>query len=268
MSGTTVLIDRDAIEEYLRRDTPLNIYLIGDLDDFFWPLTTWFAWMAGTGIEALALLYRPSGLPTLIVLINGDTAPALKLLRDLVPKLPDTVYAHLSPGIESALAFSFNVEHHGEHSKMILRSPAAISTVTSRLSVPLTIHDEEEILAFYREAYPRNWFDARMLETGHYWGVRIDGRMAAVGGVHVCSARYRVAALGNIATHPDYRGCGLAGDVTAAICRKLLNEVDEIGLNVKSDNIPAISCYRRFGFESIATYHEILLTRKPVQLHR
>ena len=262
MSELITLTDRDAIEKYLRRDTPLNIYLIGDLDDFFWPHTTWYASMSGVEIEALALLYRPSGLPTLIVLINGDRERAVELLQNLAPSLPDKVYAHLSPGIESALASSFNLEHHGEHSKMILRLPDALNSVASRQSVPLSIHDEEEILAFYRAAYPGNWFDARMLETGHYWGVRIDGRMAAAGGVHVCSAKYRVAALGNIATHSDFRGRGLAGDVTASICRKLLNEVDEIGLNVKSDNIPAISCYRRLGFETTAVYHEILLTRK------
>lgn len=264
MSSTTTITDRVVIERYLRRDTPLNIYLIGDLDDFFWPHTTWYASMADGDIEALALLYRPSGLPTLIVLINGDRDPAIELLQNLAPSLPDKVYAHLSPGIESTLASSFNLEHHGAHSKMILRTPAALNDETSRQSVPLSINDEEEILAFYREAYPGNWFDARMLETGHYWGVRIDGRLAAAGGVHVCSARFRVAALGNIATHPDFRGRGLAGDVTAAVCRKLLNEVDEIGLNVKSDNIPAISCYRRLGFETIASYQEILLTRKSV----
>lgn len=262
MSDLTVLTDRDAIEKYLRRDTPLNIYLIGDLDDFFWPHTTWYASMSGGEIEALALLYRPSGLPTLIVLINGDIRPASDLLQELSPHLPDTVYAHLTPGLENAIAADFHLDSRGDHNKMILRTPSLLDNVSSRQSVPLSIQDEKEILAFYREAYPGNWFDARMLETGHYWGVRLHGRLAAAGGVHVCSARYRVAALGNIATHPDFRGQGLAGDVTATICRKLLNEVDEIGLNVKSDNIPAISCYRRLGFETTVVYREILLTRK------
>ncbi len=262
MSELTILTDRDVIERYLRHDTPLNIYLIGDLDDFFWPQTTWYASMSGGEITALALLYRPSGLPTLIVLVNGDISPASNLLKALSPHLPDTIYAHLTPGLENALATHFNLDSHGDHNKMILREPDLLAGVSSRQSVPLSIHDEEEILAFYRDAYPGNWFDARMLETGHYWGVRLDGRLAAAGGVHVCSMRYRVAALGNIATHPDFRGRGLAGDVTAAICRKLLKQVDEIGLNVKSDNIPAISCYRRLGFETAAVYREILLTRK------
>lgn len=262
MSNLTTLADRDAIEKYLRRDTALNIYLIGDLDDFFWPHTMWYAWMSDGDIKALALLYRPSGLPTLIVLINGDINPASDLLQALSPHLPDTVYTHLTPGLEYALTADFNLDSHGDHNKMILCTPVLLSNASSRQSVPLSINDQEEILAFYREAYPGNWFDARMLETGHYWGVRIDGRLAAAGGVHVCSAKYRVAALGNIATHPDFRGRGLASDVTAAICRKLLDEVDEIGLNVKSDNIPAISCYRRLGFETTAAYREVLLTRK------
>lgn len=262
MGELTQLNDRGVIERYLRCDTPLNVYLIGDLDDFFWPNTTWFASMSGDNIEALALLYSPTDLPTLIVLINGDISPAKRLLGALLPRLPAKVYAHLTPGLEDTLAADFNLDSHGDHNKMILRTPSLFSHASSRQSVPLSIQDEKEILAFYRDAYPGNWFDARMLETGHYWGVRIDGRLAAAGGVHVYSPRYRVAALGNIATHPDFRGRGLAGEVTAAICRKLRDTVDEIGLNVKSDNIAAVSCYRRLGFETTATYREILLTRR------
>lgn len=262
MSELTILTDRAALERYLRRDTALNIYLIGDLDDFFWPHTTWYGLLNNSQIAALALLYRPSGLPTLIVLINGEFEPARALLKKLTPHLPDKVYAHLTPGIEDALAREFRLDSHGDHLKMILRSPDRLEAVKSRESVPLTIEDKEEIEAFYAASYPGNWFDARMLETGHYWGIRLDGKMVAAGGVHVCSERYRVAALGNIATDPAYRGRGLATDVTASICRKLLGSVDAIGLNVKADNSAAIACYTRLGFEVTATYREILLVRQ------
>lgn len=262
MRELTILTDRAVLERYLRLDTALNIYLIGDLDDFFWPHTTWYGLLTNAEIAALALLYRPAGLPTLIVLINGALEPARALLRQLIPHLPDKVYAHLTSGIEDVLAGDFQLDDHGEHLKMTLHSPQLLEMVRSRDAVPLTIDDKEEIEAFYAASYPGNWFDARMLETGHYWGLRRDGKLAAAGGVHVCSERFRVAALGNIATDPSFRGRGLATDVTAAICRKLLNSVDEIGLNVKADNASAIACYRRLGFEVTATYREILLVRR------
>ena len=97
--------------------------------------------------------------------------------------------------------------------------------------------------------------------------IRIDGEgdfnqgeeLMSVAGVHVFSRRYRVAALGNIATHPQARGKGLARVVTAKLCQELRGEADHIGLNVKDDNAGAIACYERLGFERCAVYGEYTL---------
>ncbi len=74
------------------------------------------------------------------------------------------------------------------------------------------------------------------------------------------SARYRVAALGNVATDPALRGQGLAQQATAQLCRSLFATVSTIGLNVKADNVAAIACYRKLGFEVAAEYEESLFT--------
>jgi ribosomal protein S18 acetylase RimI-like enzyme len=44
--------------------------------------------------------------------------------------------------------------------------------------------------------------------------------------------------------------------VCAKLCEELLRTVEHIGLNVKADNISAISCYKGLGFERVATYEE------------
>jgi predicted GNAT family acetyltransferase len=80
--------------------------------------------------------------------------------------------------------------------------------------------------------------------------------------VHVYSAEYRVAALGNITTHPDHRGRGLATAVTAGCCKHLLESVELIGLNVRADNAAAIRAYEKIGFEVRAVYHEWMMEPK------
>ena len=92
--------------------------------------------------------------------------------------------------------------------------------------------------------------------------LRRDDKLVSVAGVHVYSEAYKVAALGNITTHPAYRGQGLARIVTARLCRSLLETVDYIGLNVKVDNQSAISLYQRLGFEPVCTYHEYMVEAK------
>ena len=38
-------------------DPAVHAYALGDLDDFFWPHTRWFAWAPDGVIEQLVLLY-------------------------------------------------------------------------------------------------------------------------------------------------------------------------------------------------------------------
>ena len=41
------LHDKAVIEGFLRRNPLLHIYPLGDLDDFFWPHTTWYGLQDG-----------------------------------------------------------------------------------------------------------------------------------------------------------------------------------------------------------------------------
>jgi predicted GNAT family acetyltransferase len=97
-----------------------------------------------------------------------------------------------------------------------------------------------------------------MLETGCYFGVRRNGEIASVAGIHVYSPRYRAAALGNITTRPADRGQGLGTQVTARVCQELRKTTDTIGLNVRADNVPALATYTRLGFRPTAAYDEYM----------
>ena len=238
--------DRAELAALLRKDAALHAYELGDLDDFFWPYTTWYAHG-----ETVALIYH--GLPTPTLLAFGPDDPLRDLLTRLVPLLPRTVYAHLSPGAGDALAPAYTRVHDGgPHHKMALAG-APDGPRGGRAAGP---GRPGRARSAVRARVPGQLVRPRMLETGQYVGLRRAGRIVAVAGVHVWSPVYRVSAIGNVTTDPAHRGQGLAQRVTAALCHRLRETTDVITLNVKADNAPAIAAYRRIGFTIAGAYEE------------
>jgi len=256
------LHNRREIAAFLRHDPYLHLYALGDLDDFFWPYTTWYASRSEGKINALLLLYSGAGLP--VVLAIAQPGPDLGHLRALLEAslhlLPRRFYTHLTPGLAGLLANNYRLEAHGRYLKMALSDPSKLGQVDISGVVPFGPTDADELCRFYAESYPGNWFDPRMLETGHYYGLREAGELVSVAGVHVYSPTQRAAALGNIVTHPAARGRGYATVVTARLCRELLTTVDQVGLNVHAENTAAIACYHRLGFVHYASFEELELT--------
>jgi len=251
------LHDKDTIETFLRGNVFLNVYSLGDLDDFFWPYTTWYALTDSTGIRAIALIYTGGSLPCLHALAEDDKAIYTEeLLRCLIPILPRRLHAHLTLGSEIILAERYHLRPFGLHDRMALTDKSLLADIDTSEAGELSMSNLGEIMSLFEKAYPGNFFEPRMLETKQYYGIRQSGALVSVAGVHVYSARYRVAALGNITTHPDYRGRGHGRIAAARVCKSLLNEIDHIGLNVKADNTSAIRCYEKLGFEAIGSFGE------------
>jgi ribosomal protein S18 acetylase RimI-like enzyme len=126
----------------------------------------------------------------------------------------------------------------------------------------LSPDDMSAVVDFYRNAYPHNWFDKRMLETGKYFGYFHENTLAGVAGVHVYSAQYKVAALGNVAVLPVFRGRQTGFRLTSVLCNDLTKTAETIGLNVREDNEPAIRLYQKAGFEVTGRYEECLVQLK------
>ena len=258
--------DRKKLATYFRQDLPLHTYSLGDLDNFYWPKTTFYGEILGEEISRVTLLYRGEGLPVLLALgtegFFGDD-----YYRSLSPLLPDPFYAHFSPGLEKFFLQDYEIIDHGEHYKMDLCEPGDVGKTCLESPFCLNASHLPELQELYHLSYPENAFDPRMLSTGRYFGHRSGGVLVSVAGVHVYSSRYRVAALGNITTHPDHRNQGFARLVTACLCRNLVEEVDTIGLNVKVDNAPAIHLYQSLGFKIAAKYGEFSLKKRFLPLN-
>ncbi|MCB0995266.1 MAG: GNAT family N-acetyltransferase, partial [Acidimicrobiales bacterium] len=122
----------------------------------------------------------------------------------------------------------------------------------------------DELRSLYgRVADAGSFFVPDLLDTGHYLGRRDNrGTLVAAAGVHVVSARYGVAAIGNVATHPDHRRAGHARAVVTNLCHRLVGEVATIGLNVRAANLGARTLYRDLGFDDVADFSEAVLVRR------
>lgn len=250
-----MLHDRAVLADLFASNPALHLYSLGDLDDAFWPRTTWYS----DGSEVV-LVYAAPDLP--VVLAFTERPAAMRaLLAEIKAFLPRKFYAHLTPGLVDVLA-DWADEFHGHYQRMVLADGHAPGRVDTARCVVLGAAHRAEAVAFYAEAYPGNWFDPQMLETGQYFGVRENDRLVAVAGVHVFSRTYRVAALGNISVRPECRGRGLGTLVTARACMSLLAHCHVIGLNVRRDNAPAIRCYEKLGFQLVAPYDEHMFSQE------
>lgn len=100
------------------------------------------------------------------------------------------------------------------------------------------------------------------LEEGVYYGIEMEGRIVSIAGTHVVSGTEGVAVVGNVFTHPRYRGGGLATEVTSAVTQEVLEYCDLVVLTVEEQNAPALNIYLKLGYETECTLHETPLIRK------
>ncbi len=252
-----IIKDRSALEKYFRLDPPLHLYSLGDLDDFYWPRITCYGIQIGKALKNITPFYQGEDLPVLLAFGELDH----EYIRQLQSLLPDQFYAHLSPGLIKQFSDVYQIAEHGDHFKMVLTNSDPISRANTKNTFRLAGTDLAEVNELYEESYPDNAFDPRMLRSGQYIGLRHQGRLVSIAGIHTYSATYRVAALGNITTHPEYRGRGYSKAVTARLCQLLERTVDFIGLHVKCDNRLALSLYESLGFRISSIYGEFSLQK-------
>ena len=102
-----------------------------------------------------------------------------------------------------------------------------------------------------------NVFSPAQMQHGVFCGVFLDGQLVAAAGTHLVSPTYRVAAVGNVLTHPDHRGQGYGTATTSAVVTELLRlGIRDIILNVSQDNAAAVHIYERLGFERYCPFLE------------
>lgn len=249
----------ETIEElrgFLAADPITFAYQLGDLGDAYFPFTTWYGSGAPGHLQTLMLVYTGLSLP--VIITAGPTDGLTAIMDTFSEDLPGRAMLHMQPDHLEVIHRDLVCEKLHPMVRMGLkvddflpRKGGAPGTVEV-----LSMSDIGDIMALYRY-YPDSFFEPAQLSTGHYYGVRHEGRLVSVAGVHVFSPQARVACLGNIVTHPDFRGRGLSTGVTSHLCAKLAAEgVDVFALNVDRHNSSAVRVYEKLGFREHATYLE------------
>lgn len=113
---------------------------------------------------------------------------------------------------------------------------------------PLGAADAADMLALARLTEPGP-FAEQTGSLGQFWGVRIDGCLAAMAGERMQMPGF--AEISGVCAHPDFRGRGLARRVTRRVMAQIAQRGALPFLHSYADNPDALGLYRRLGFVPI-----------------
>lgn len=247
--------DRGLLRAFLEQDRLRAAYAICDLDEKEFGKTRWGVARQDGEVTAVVLEY--TGLTPQPLFVMGDPRGVGAVVREIVH--PRLAYLAADASHLPELERHYRIESGPPMLRMWVdrASFRPVSGVALRL-LPAEIGDLNRLygLGF------TSWLPAEAIATGVYYGVRVRGRLVAAAGTHVISPSARLAAVGNVMTHPDHRGRGYAKLTTGAVTQELLRICDQVVLNVRSDNPPAIAAYRALGYREHCRFEERLARRR------
>jgi ribosomal protein S18 acetylase RimI-like enzyme len=246
--------DRGQLRAFLEMDRLLAAYAICDLEDREFAKTRWGGAFEGDRLVALALEY--SGITPQPLFVMGRHDGIEAILRDVIR--PRAAYVAALPDALPAVAASYRLDGGPQMVRMwVDRGRFRPYPADVRRLLPADIG---ELNRLYQLGFA-SWLPSSSIADGVYFGVRLGGRLVAAAGTHVISREARLAVVGNVLTHVDYRGRGFATAVTGAVTAELLRTADQVVLNVRSDNPPALQAYRRLGYTEHVRFEERLAHR-------
>jgi len=126
--------------------------------------------------------------------------------------------------------------------------------------------DVRDVNRLYRADGTPAFYTSENIEDAVYYGGYQDGRLVAVAGTHVVTQAEGIGVVGNVFTHPAYRGRGLGTLVTSAVTRDVLASCREAVLSVDPGNEYALRAYRRLGFREVGSLIEGPAVRRDMVL--
>src|SRR5258708_9686727 len=218
-------------------------YALGELDPEKVDQSRWWVGRRGGEIVAAALLVEV--LPFRPCFAMGDTQALAELFRDGLTEA--RLILATPPNGRLPIEASYRFERVDVMHRMVVRTetfrPRVSHTVTR-----LGIEQLDDVIDLYGNA-SRSYFTPARLGRDLYFGIYSVHQLIAAAGTHVPSNCSAIAARGNILTRLAYRNRGMATSVTSAVTEAALELHRDLVPNVRQDNHPAVSVYRRLRYD-------------------
>jgi len=168
---------------------------------------------------------------------DADTAEAMQALVEL----DETVYLiGVAPRVPDGWVF----EAYRPLAQMICT--ASIPLIDGPEVIELSTAHRADVLALTALVYP-HYFRPRTMEMGRYFGIYLDGRLAAMIGERLGMEAFQE--ISAVCTHPDFNGRGYARRLIALLSNYNLERGRTPFLQVSYANPRARQLYEQMGYE-------------------
>ncbi len=251
----TELSDPAEIRRLLEPERAYTAYALAQLDPRLFPRNKWYR-SAGPNGQAL-LVHSKSPLGNALFALGDATAL-------------DAVLS-LHPGPRFAFG-TVMLDHKAIARKYFLMTrPQVMLRMTverdafrpvAAAAQRLVSSDIKAVNRLYSKEGGPTAYRTEHLDDAVYYGIYEGPDLISIAGTHVFSGAERIAVVGNVFTHPRYRGQGLAKASTSALTQHLLADCDLVALTVEKDNDAAVAVYSGLGYETKCRLHETPVVRK------
>lgn len=198
--------------------------------------------------DALARRFQPD--VHLFAATRDDSESAgLALARLLEPGERVTLMRTGQPNLPD------NLSVLSQRPAVLLLATTAIAAGDTRQAIVALSGSDADAMQSLAELTRPGPFARNTWEMGQFFGVRIDGRLAAMAGVRLQSPGF--VEVSGVCTHPDFRGRGLATNLSRHVAAQVQARGLTPFLHAWHDNAAAIALYQHLGFHYRA---ELLVT--------
>ncbi|MER8386631.1 GNAT family N-acetyltransferase [Mesorhizobium sp. M0166] len=199
----------------------------------------------------LAKRYRPSIVP--FAATGADAPDSLRALERLVSPGESVI---LLQADVIALPTGLSATSAAAGVQMIAEQP--LQTVSDKRVQRLTRDDAAEMLALALLTKPGP-FTLEALSLGDFWGVKIEGRLAAMAGERMKQPGY--TELSGVCSHPEFRGGGLGKLLSLFVANRIVARGEVPYLHAYASNATAIRLYESIGFRLRSTMNVAVVQR-------